>query len=140
MNRIHDSNPGVHAAWTWSFARSGYRRRMKILVGGSVQHRAREVESRAMRGAVPRFLGIIPRNNAAEVWTHGAALVKRSLLVAIHGDFHRTVTHDGAGFQGNELVFLQIPRGQPIDVLRGRVNRFSSEVSSCSQGHPRWTV
>jgi len=40
-----------------------------------------------------------------------------------------------------ERVRLSLdPRGQPIDVLRGRVNRFSGEVSSCSQGHPRWTV
>jgi hypothetical protein len=56
---------------------------MKILVGGPVQHGAQRVESRAMRGAVPRLLGIIPRNNATEVRTHSAALLKRALLVAI---------------------------------------------------------
>src|ERR1035438_9380905 len=93
---------------------------MKILIGGSVQHCAQGVESRAMRGAVPRVLGMIPCNNAAEVWTHGATFLKRSLRVAIHGNIPQTMTHDCAGFHGNEFVFLQVPRGQPIDVLRGR--------------------
>jgi len=116
-----------------SFARSGDRCRMKILIGGPVSTCPwSRIASHAR--AVPRVLGLIPRNNARGADTRRST---PEALPSCRDTRQPSSDHDARlrRFHGNEFVFLQVPRGQPIDVLRGRVDRFSSEVCSCSPGH-----
>src|SRR3569832_704005 len=76
---------------------------VEVLVGGSVEELARRLEARAVAGAVPRMIGIVPAHDAAEVWAHRRQRVQRTVFVAIHGELAHAFAQDGAGMRCNVL-------------------------------------
>src|SRR5437773_7556241 len=54
--------------------------------GGAVEQATIRIEARTVARAVPRPLGVIPGDRAAEMRTHRGALVDDAGLVAVDGD------------------------------------------------------
>src|SRR5207237_902013 len=93
------------------------RHRRQVAVGGAVDDLAVGVEPRAVTGAVPGLLRVVPVHHAAQVRAGRRALVQRALLVAVDGDL-RQAPADDAALAGRDLVGgTDVAAGQPVGVL-----------------------
>src|SRR5688572_30120428 len=73
-------------AWIDSARMAGLLDRLQVRHRRAVQDVAFLVEARAVAGAVPRLLRVVPGHDAAQVGADGRALVLLALLVAVERD------------------------------------------------------
>src|SRR3954447_16935178 len=74
--------------------RSVRRLVLEVLHGRTLDHAPARVEARAVAGAVPRALGLVPLHLAAEVRADGGDRVERAVVLAVGGDLARAAPHD----------------------------------------------
>src|SRR5947207_570625 len=85
------------------------------------------MKARAVAGAVPGLLDIVPSNHAAKVWTHRRVFVADPVLVAIDGELGQPAPHHGPLARQDVARFGDVAAGEPIEVLRGYVEVLAGE-------------
>src|SRR5688500_1415004 len=84
---------------------------------GAVHDVAVGIEARAVTGTIPRFLGLVPVDNAVEVRADRGAGVNRSFLVPIDGDLSSPSPDDRAFTSRDLSVVIDVALREVILVL-----------------------
>lgn len=68
------------------------------------------VEARAVTGTIPRFFGLVPADDAAEVGTYGCKFMQVSFLVPVRRNFVHSTPKQSRSIRDNFLNGINIPR------------------------------